>query len=90
METFIVINKFSNEINWKYSKNNLLIFVLILISLLVIFSFCVGNVSAASGDSIYVNSSSGNDLSYSQSTSFQSDTLKDQDYNFFEVIKWKN
>jgi len=90
METFIVINKFSNDINWKYSKNNLLIFVLILISLLVIFSFCIGNASAASGDSIYVNSSSGNDLSYSQSTSFQSDTLKDQDYNFLEGIKWKN
>jgi len=58
METFIVINKFSNDINWKYSKNNLLIFVLILISLLVIFSFCVGNVSAAPEDTIYVNGSS--------------------------------
>ncbi len=43
------------------SKDNLLIFGLILIGLMVIFSYGMGNVSAASGDSIYVNSASGND-----------------------------
>jgi predicted outer membrane repeat protein len=44
--------------NW---GDNLLIFGLILIGLMVIFSYGMGNVSAASSDSIYVNSSSGND-----------------------------
>jgi predicted outer membrane repeat protein len=44
-----------------YGNGKLLIFGLILIGLMVIFSYGMGNVSAASDGSIYVNSSSGND-----------------------------
>ena len=45
----------------KISKiNNLIMFGMVIIGLFVIFSYCVGNVSAASGDTIYVNAS-GND-----------------------------
>ena len=40
----------------KISKqNNYLVFAMVLIGLVVIFSYGMGNVSAASGDSIYVN-----------------------------------
>jgi predicted outer membrane repeat protein len=58
-----IIGRFSCSINnlGRYSKDNLLIFGLILFGLMVIFSYGMGNVSAVSGDSIYVNSSSGND-----------------------------
>jgi len=46
----------------KISKqNNYLVFAMVLIGLFVIFSYGMGNVSAASGNSIYVNGSSGND-----------------------------
>ena len=46
----------------KISKQkNYLMFAMVLIGLFVIFSYGMGNVSAASGDSIYVNGSSGND-----------------------------
>ena len=56
MEIFIEINNYS--IN---DKDNLLIFGLLLIGLVVIFSYGVGNVSAASGNTIYVNGSGGHD-----------------------------
>jgi hypothetical protein len=42
--------------------NNLIMFVMVLIGLMIIFSYGVGNVSAAPGGTIYVNGSSGNDL----------------------------
>ena len=47
-------------ITFNYNKNNLAMFTLVFISLIVIFSYSVGNVSAAPGSTIYV-SSSGND-----------------------------
>ena len=49
------------RITSNYNKNNLTTFTLVLISLIVIFSYGVGNVSAAPGDTIYVSDSSGND-----------------------------
>ena len=45
----------------KHDKNNLIMFILVLISLTIIFSFGTGSVSAASGSTIYVNGSYGND-----------------------------
>ena len=48
--------------NLRFDSYNLLIFVAIFIALAAIFSFGMGNVSAATpGDTIYVNSSGGND-----------------------------
>jgi len=48
--------------NSRFDSYNLLIFVTILIALAVVFSFGMGNVAAANpGDTIYVNSSGGND-----------------------------
>ena len=57
VEIFIALSKISINSKW---KGNLLIFGLLLISLLFIFSYGVNNVSAASGDTIYVNTH-GND-----------------------------
>ena len=58
MEIFIERNKVSiNDI--KDNKSNLLIFGLFLIGLMVIFSYGVGNVSAA--NTVYVNATGGND-----------------------------
>ena len=48
-------------------QNNYLLFAMVLIALVVIFSYDMGNVSAASGDSIYVNGTSGNNLYNGQS-----------------------
>ena len=48
-------------ITFNYNKNNSAMFTLVFISLIVIFSYSVGNVSAAPGDTIYVSGSSGND-----------------------------
>ena len=45
----------------RYCKSNLLLFVLVFIGLLVIFSYGMGKVAAASGDVIYVNNTLGND-----------------------------
>ena len=45
-------------------------FTLVLIGLFVIFSYGMGNVSAASGDSIYVNGTSGNNVYNGQSASY--------------------
>ncbi len=57
-----IIGRFNSSRNrlGSFSKDNLLIFGLILFGLMIIFSYGMDNVSAASGDSIYV-SSSGND-----------------------------
>ena len=45
----------------KFSKNSLFMFSIVLIGLVVIFSYGMGNVAAAPGDIIYVNGSSGQD-----------------------------
>jgi predicted outer membrane repeat protein len=42
-------------------RSNLLIFLTVFIGLTIIFSYGVGNASAASGDTIYVNGADGND-----------------------------
>ena len=47
--------------SWKLDENSLTMFALVLICIAIIFSFGVGSVAAAPGDSIYVNGSSGND-----------------------------
>ena len=57
MEIFLESNKFPINV----AKGNLTIFFLILIGLLVIFSYGMGAVAAAPGDIIYVNGSSGQD-----------------------------
>jgi predicted outer membrane repeat protein len=59
-----------------YCKEHLAMFLLILFCLLVIFSYGLGNVSAASGDTIYVNgnSSLGNDDWDGQSAVYTSGT----------------
>jgi len=61
VEIFIERNIVS--INHKDNYVNLLVFALFLVGLVVIFSYGVGNVSAASGDTIYVNSTGGHDTS---------------------------
>ena len=59
MEKFIEPDKFS--INDKaIIKNKLMIFTLLFIGLMIIFSYSMSSVSAASGDNIYVNTH-GND-----------------------------
>ena len=45
----------------RYGKTNLLLFAMVFIGLIVIFSNGMGNVSAASGNTVYVNASSGLD-----------------------------
>jgi hypothetical protein len=57
VEIFSGHNKFSINID----KGNLTMFALVLIGLVVIFSYNVGAVAAAPGDTIYVNGSSGQD-----------------------------
>jgi hypothetical protein len=59
VEKFIERGEFSIN-NIQNVKNKLMIFTLLFIGLMVIFSYGVGNVSAASGDNIYVNTH-GND-----------------------------
>jgi autotransporter family porin len=55
----------------KISKqNNYLVFTMVLIGLVVIFSYGMGNVSAASGNSIYVNGTSGNNVYNGQSAAY--------------------
>ena len=55
----------------KISKqNNYLVFAMVLIGLVVIFSYGMGNVSAASGNSIYVNGTSGNNVYNGQSAAY--------------------
>ncbi len=57
----MIRNKRINE-KLKFDNNSLLIFVIIFIGLFVIFSYGMGNVTAANpGDTIYVNSSGGSD-----------------------------
>jgi hypothetical protein len=58
LEIFIERSKFSITENSKLEKNSLMIFVLVLIGLVAIFSFGVGSASAAN---VYVNVNSGND-----------------------------
>ena len=55
VEKFIIKNKFSI-----IEKSNYLMFALVFIGLVVIFSYSVGNVSAA-GNTVYVNASGGSD-----------------------------
>ena len=59
MEKFIERGKFSID-NITIVKKQLMIFTLLFIGLMIIFSYGVGNVAAASGDHIYVNTQ-GND-----------------------------
>ena len=54
---------------------------MILIGLVFIFSYGVGDVSAAPGDVIYVNGSSGNDSWDGQSAIFQTGTLHGPKYS---------
>ena len=49
--------KFSTD----HSKDSLIMFTFVLIGLVFIFSYGIGNVTAVSGDTIYVNGSSGQD-----------------------------
>ena len=53
-------------------QNKYLLFAMVLIGLAVIFSYSMGDVSAASGDTIYVNGSSGNDDWNGESATYQS------------------
>ena len=80
MEKFIELNKYSVNENRKYG-DNLLVFIMILIGLGFIFSYGVGDVSAAPGDVIYVNGSSGNDSWDGQSAIFQTGTLHGPKYS---------
>jgi autotransporter family porin len=57
----IFIEQSESSINDKGKYINLLIFGLFLIGLVVIFSYGVGNVSAALGNTVYVNSAGGSD-----------------------------
>ena len=74
MGTFIernisfINNKLDNR------KCNLLSFGLVFLVLVVIFSYGVANVSAASGSTIYVNGSSGNDIWDGQYSTHQAST----------------
>jgi autotransporter family porin len=58
----IFIERSNSSINYEFKVGNLLIFGLILIGLMVIFSYGMGNVSAT-GNTIYVNGSGGQDTS---------------------------
>ena len=71
MERFIGQNKFS--INNK-DHDNLIVFAVVITLLGVIFALGMGNVSAASGDTIYVNGNStlGNDDWNGESATYQS------------------
>jgi hypothetical protein len=57
----ILLNKFSIDYSNNFDKDKLIVFAFLLIGLVIIFSYGVGNVSAATGSTIYVNGSSGND-----------------------------
>jgi hypothetical protein len=58
----IFIGRNKSSINDKGKYGNLLFFGLILIGLMVIFTYGLGNI-AASGSTIYANSSGGHDTS---------------------------
>jgi hypothetical protein len=60
VEIFIENNSMNDKM--RYGKTNLLLFVMVFIGLVVIFSYSVGNVAAASNGTIYVNATGGNDL----------------------------
>ena len=63
MNVFIERDKSSINNKWSFSKNNLMCFGMVFLGLFVIFSYGIGNVSAAgnvSGDNIYVDTN-GND-----------------------------
>ena len=55
----------------KHNKNNLILFIFVLIGLVIIFSYGIDNVSATSGDTIYV-SAYGNDSWNGQNATYQS------------------
>jgi predicted outer membrane repeat protein len=59
VEEFIELNN-SSKHNIKYKRSSLMMFALVLIGLVIIFSYSVGNVSAAP-NTVYVNGSSGLD-----------------------------
>lgn len=61
MEIFLGSNNSFIDNRLKFSKNSLLMFALVLIGLIAIFSYSMGNVAAAPGDTIYINGSSGQD-----------------------------
>jgi hypothetical protein len=61
VEIFLESNNIFIENRLKLSKSSLLMFVLVLIGLVAIFSYSMGNVAAAPGDTIYVNGTSGQD-----------------------------
>jgi predicted outer membrane repeat protein len=69
----IFIERSSSSINNKGKYCNLLIFGLFLIGIVIIFLYGMGNVSATSGNTIYVNGSSGNDAWDGQSPTLQFD-----------------
>jgi len=58
VEIFIENNSMNDKM--RYGKTNLLLFAMVFIGLVVIFSYGMGNVSAA-GNIVYVNASSGLD-----------------------------
>lgn len=74
MKLFIERISYSINDSGNYSKNNLLFIVLVLIGLMVIFSYGIGNVSAASNANIYVNTG-GNDSWDGQYGTHESGTL---------------
>ena len=76
VEIFIERDKVSINDKCKY-KGNLLFFSLVLIGIVIIFSYGVGNVSAAaSGSTIYVNGSGGHDTSNGSSWLYAKKSIK--------------
>ena len=73
MKIFIVQRRISLD---RENYGNLVFFALFLIGLVVIFSYGIGNVSATSGDTIYVNGSSGHDSSAGTSWLYAKKSIK--------------
>jgi len=70
VEIFIENNSMNDKM--RYGKTNLLLFAMVFIGLVVIFSYSVGNVAAASNGTIYVNAAGGNDNYDGQSATYTS------------------
>ena len=75
MKLFIERSNSSINDKWEY-KGNLVLFGLVLIGLVFIFSYGVGNASAASGNTIYVNGSGGHDTNDGSSWSLAKQSIK--------------
>jgi autotransporter family porin len=89
----IFIERSNSSINDKLKyKDKLFIFGLVLIGLAIIFSYGVGNVSAASGDTIYVNGNStlGNDDWDGQYATYQPSTTHGPKYSIKNATRTVN